>query len=359
MQRFALTDLRDLDTLPFDEVIDVRSPAEFAEDHIPGAVNLPVLDNAERAEVGTLYVQTSRFEARKLGAALVSKNAALHLQAYLADKPGNYRPLVYCWRGGQRSGSFAVILDQIGWRVGLLDGGWRSWRRLVSTALYETPFQAPVVVLDGNTGTAKTKLLAQVRARGGQVIDLEALAGHRGSLFGLPPGTQQPSQKAFESGIAQQMARLDPTRPVLVEAESNKIGERRIPPSLWQAMQVAPRIELTAPLDARARFLVNAYSDIIADAPTLTARIWDLAPYHARSVIEDWQDKATTGAFEALARDLMAQHYDPRYARTKLRQGAKAARVMKANDLSEASLDGLADQLMAQLENSIFSTSES
>jgi tRNA 2-selenouridine synthase len=176
--------------LGFDDIIDVRAPLEFAEDHIPGAISLPVLDDAERAEVGTIYKQVSPFTARKVGAALVAKNASVHLQGPLAEKSGAWKPLVYCWRGGQRSGSFASILGQIGWRVDTIAGGYKAWRALVVKALYETPVASPVVVLDGNTGSAKTEVLLRLGAMGMQVIDLEGLARHRGSLFGHMPGGQ-------------------------------------------------------------------------------------------------------------------------------------------------------------------------
>ena len=186
--KLQLTAIADLDALDFDAIIDVRSPAEYAEDHVPGAINLPVLSDAERAQVGTIYKQVSAFDARKIGAALVARNAALHLEGPLAALTGGWRPLVYCWRGGQRSGSFASILAQVGWRVTLLVGGYKSWRRLVVAEVQETPVRPPVVVLDGNTGSAKTDVLAAVAAAGGQVIDLEGLANHRGSLFGAMPG---------------------------------------------------------------------------------------------------------------------------------------------------------------------------
>lgn len=349
MRRVILTSLADLNTLPFDAIIDARSAAEFADDHLPGAINLPVLDDAERAEVGTIYVQDSRFKARKRGAALVARNAARHLETALADKPADYRPLVYCWRGGQRSGAFAMILGQIGWQVGVLDGGWKAWRRLVQKALYEAPFPVPVMVLDGNTGTAKTAILHHVAARGGQVIDLEGLARHRGSLFGLVPGDAQPSQKAFESALAHVVSTLDPARPVLVEAESNRIGALRLPPSLWQAMQAAQRIQINAPLAARAHWLTRAYGDIIADPVELTARIGALAPFQARETLAAWLSLAQTQQFEALAARLMAEHYDPRYERTALRAGRLADHVLETPSLAPEAQESLADKIATLL----------
>nr|MCU0909115.1 tRNA 2-selenouridine(34) synthase MnmH [Paracoccaceae bacterium] len=260
----TLSSLSDLRALPFDTVIDVRSPAEFAEDHIPGAISLPVLSDAERARVGTIYKQDAPFAARKIGAALVARNAATHLEGPLAAMPGGWRPLVYCWRGGQRSGSFAAILREIGWRVDTIVGGYKTWRRLVLTAMHAPALQHRLVVLDGFTGTAKTALLPRLAALGVQVVDLEALAAHRGSLLGAVDRAQ-PSQKAWEGALALALAALDPARPVVVEAESSRIGNLSVPPAVWASMRTAPRIEIAAPVAARADYLARAYADLTAD----------------------------------------------------------------------------------------------
>ncbi|GHD98845.1 tRNA 2-selenouridine synthase [Defluviimonas sp. 20V17] len=345
----TLTSLTDLASLGFDAVIDVRSPAEFAEDHMPGAISLPVLDDAERARVGTIYKQESPFKARKIGAALVAKNAARHIEGPLADMDGGWRPLVYCWRGGQRSGSFATILGQIGWRAETVAGGYKSWRALVVKALYETPFPAPVVVLDGNTGTAKTALLHQLRARGVQVIDLEGLANHRGSLFGQMVGGQ-PAQKGFETALVQEIAALDPTRPVVVEAESSKVGDLRLPPKLWRAMCDAPRIHVAAPLEARAAFLARAYADLTADREALHRVIDKLRPMQPAESIEHWHGLADTGRFQTLAAELMRQHYDPRYDKQRARTAGDQARTVTTEDLGEAALPGLAARIEALIQ---------
>jgi tRNA 2-selenouridine synthase len=225
----------------FDAVIDVRSPAEFAEDHAPGAINLPVLSDEERAQVGTIYVQESRFRARRIGAAIIARNVARHLETSLADKPGGFRPLVYCWRGGQRSHAMATILSEVGWRTTVLDGGYRTWRRHVTARLYDGEIALRFVVIDGQTGCGKTEVLGRLAALGAQVLDLEGLAVHRGSLFGALPGQPQPSQKGFESRLLGELEMFDPGRPVFVEAESSKVGERMIPPAVWLRMAVAPR----------------------------------------------------------------------------------------------------------------------
>lgn len=303
--------------LGFDEIIDVRAPSEWAEDHVPGAISLPVLDDEERARVGTIYKQVAPFSARKIGAALVAKNAARHLEGPLADKPGGWRPLVYCWRGGQRSGSFASILSQIGWRVETIEGGYKSWRHLVVDALYDHPVPCPVVVLDGNTGSAKTEVLNLLPARGVQVIDLEGLANHRGSLFGHMG--DQPSQKAFEGRLALALARLDPGRPVVVEAESSKIGQCRLPPRLWRAMVAAPRVGIAASRAARAGYLVRAYGDLVTDAARLDGILASLRPAHAAERIEGWRKLAGEGRFAEVAEGLMEWHYDPRYGKHRAR----------------------------------------
>jgi len=310
------TSLEDLMRHGHDALIDVRSPAEFAEDHLPGAINLPVLSNAERAEVGTIYVQQSQFLARKIGAAKVFSNAASHLQGALKDKPGGWRPLVYCWRGGQRSGAFSWMLSQIGWRAETIVGGYQTYRRLVNAMLHKTPLPHRLVLLDGDTGTAKTDLLHLLAERGLQTLDLEACARHRGSLLGAL-NVPQPSQKAFESRIATRLLSMDPLRPVLVEAESSKIGARMIPPSLWALMKHAPRIELSAPLAARAAYLVHAYDDILSDTRTLHEKLDQLRPRRGHKMVEDWRALSVAGDKIALTSALMSQHYDPAYQKAR------------------------------------------
>lgn len=300
----------------FDAVIDVRSPGEFAEDHLPGAENLPVLDDAQRAEVGTLYVQESKFRARRLGAAYVARNIAAHLDGALADRPSGFQPLVYCWRGGQRSHAMATILSQVGWRTTLLVGGYRTWRRHVTERLYDGTTGLGMVLLDGGTGTAKTEILRRLAARGVQTLDLEGLAEHRGSLLGALPGRPQPGQKLFETRLLAALERLDPSRPVVVEAESSKIGEIMLPPALWRAMQTAPRIELCAPVVERATYLARAYQDVAADRAYLQDALNRLPRHHSRERLEEWRRLADARAYSALAEALIDAHYDPAYRRS-------------------------------------------
>ena len=341
----TLTSLADLATHGFDDIIDVRAPAEFAEDHLPCAISLPVLDDAERAQVGTIYKQVSPFKARKVGGALVAKNAAAHLQGPLADKDGGWKALVYCWRGGQRSGSFTSILQQVGWRADVIAGGYKAWRKLVVDRVYDQPVGAKVVVLDGNTGSAKTDVLLALAARGVQVIDLEGLARHRGSLFGAMPGGQ-PSQKAFECGLALALARLDPDRVVVIEAESSKVGNCRLPAPLWKAMVAAPRVVIAADVQARARYLVRAYADLVQDRARLETVIGQLRPAHSAEQIDDWLGLVAAGDHVALAEGLMARHYDPRYEKHRARMTVPMAEVPAA-DLTPEAVEALADPVAA------------
>ena len=305
----------------FDMVIDVRSPGEFALDHLPGAVNLPVLSDAERAEIGTIYVQDSRFKARRLGAAYVAENVGRHLRDALADQPGGFAPLVYCWRGGMRSNAMATILSQVGWRTTVLEGGYKTYRRHVSARLYDGTLDLDFVLLDGHTGAGKTELLGHLAARGLQVLDLEGLAEHRGSLFGALGGRPQPSQRLFESRLLGQLDALDPSRPVVAEAESSKIGERMLPPALWTRLAQAPCIELIASPSDRAGYLVSAYAELTADRAALEAAIARLPVHPSRERLAGWQALADAGAYADLAQALLALHYGPAYDRSRRKRG--------------------------------------
>ena len=323
----------------FDDIIDVRSPAEFAEDHVPGAINLPVLDDDERARIGTIYVQESRFLARRIGAALVARNIADHLDEALKDKRSSYAPLIYCWRGGQRSNAMATVLSQVGWRPTLLAGGYRTYRRRVTAALYDTPAAFAVVLLDGFTGSAKTEILGRLADLGAQILDLEGLAGHRGSLFGGHAARPQPSQKLFESRLLAAMEALDPARPVVVEAESSKIGEINLPPGLWKTMLAAPRMEISAPRAERARYLTAANGDIAVDAEALVGALAKLPRHHSAEQRAAWRTMAEAKDFIALAESLIEHHYDPAYERSRRRDARPLLGVVTAPTLDPADLE--------------------
>ena len=345
--RLALASVGQVLAEGFDAVIDVRSPSEFAADHLPGAISLPVLDDAERARVGTIYKQVAPFEARKLGAALVAANAARHIAGPLAGHGGAWRPLVYCWRGGQRSGSFATILAQIGWRVALVEGGYKSWRRLVVDRVQAGPVP-PLVVLDGNTGSGKTAILAALAARGVQVLDLEGLANHRGSLFGSMPGGQ-PAQPMFEGRLALALEGFDPARPVVVEAESSRIGDLQLPRAVWSALTAGPRIRIEVPLAERARFTAATYREITADPAEAEAVLDKMTRLQSRETLAGWRAMARARNWAGLAEVLMEQHYDPRYASHRARYGARERAAVAVPRLDAAGIVAAAAKVEALL----------
>lgn len=333
----------------FGTIIDVRSPGEFALDHVPGAINLPVLTDAERAEVGTIYVQESRLKANRIGAAYVARNIAGYLVDELADRPQTFAPLVYCWRGGSRSESMATILSRVGWRTSLLEGGYKTYRRHVQTRLYDETWPLNLVLLDGDTGTGKTEILAGLAARGVQTLDLEGMADHRGSLFGGLAGRPQPNQKGFESALLRAMEALDPARPIVVEAESSRIGDLMVPPALWARMQAAPRIEVAAPREERARYLVTAYDDITANHGLIEAVIARLPVHPSQTRLEGWRKWLAEGEYAALAEALMELHYDPAYRRGRRKDGRSPMAEITLETLDGQSLATAADEIARRI----------
>ncbi|MGV6817775.1 MAG: tRNA 2-selenouridine(34) synthase MnmH [Thiotrichales bacterium] len=323
-----------IDPEQYSEIIDVRSPAEFAIDHVPGARNFYVLDNDQRAEIGTIYKQVNAFEAKKRGASLVSANISRWIAEELLDKPRDYRPLIYCWRGGQRSGSFATVLSNIGWEVTLVEGGYKRYRHQVIECLESAFASQPIIILTGLTGTRKTDLLTLLEQAGEQVLDLEGLARHRGSLLGSLPGNTQPAQKFFESLIAAKVRDLDPHKPLWIEAESNKIGNLYCPLPLWSAMQQAPQIGVTAPLQARIGYLLETYQAITANPAALKEKLGFLRERHGKQCIENWYSLIDERKWEELVADLLIRHYDPAYRQSTARNN----RVQ----LAQISLDALA-----------------
>ena len=298
----------------FDAIIDVRSPAEFADDHIPGALSLPALSNEERAKVGTIYKQVSAFEAKKVGAALISRNIATHIEQFFLDKPGGFRPLVYCWRGGQRSGSFALVLAEIGFRPQTLIGGYKRYRNDVLAQVETLPGQFQYRVVAGKTATAKTRFLAELKQVGAQVLDLEGLANHKGSMFGLEPGTVQPSPRSFESHIVHALSKMTPDQPVWVESESPKIGQLFVPKALHNAMRNAPSIRLHAPLQARVAHSVEDYRPWFDHPEDVRSRLQRLTYRHGHEKINAWLALIDSGNWTGLVEALLIDHYDPAYA---------------------------------------------
>ncbi|AMO36247.1 MULTISPECIES: tRNA 2-selenouridine(34) synthase MnmH [Thauera] len=333
----------------FDEIIDARTPAEFAEDHIPGAVNLPVLDNEQRIVVGTMYKQQSAFEARRLGGALVAENIARHLQTYLKDKPKSWRPLIYCWRGGQRSGSFATWLRMVGWDAHQLQGGYKSFRHHVIDDIARIAPALHWQVVCGPTGSAKTRILEALARAGAQTLDLEDLAAHKGSVLGALPDRPQPTQKRFETTLCTRLQALDPARPVYVEAESRKIGVVFVPEPLILAMRRSACIAIDATRDARLSFLVRDYGYLGDDVALLQANIARLADLQSRETIARWHELAAQRDLSTLFGELIDLHYDPLYRRSQNGNyaGFATAPRLSCDDLSDAGIQDLARRILS------------
>ena len=333
----------------FDTLIDARAPAEFAEDHLPGAVSMPVLNDEERVRVGTLYKQVSVFEAKKLGAALVAKNVARHIEQHMLDKPKSWRPLVYCWRGGQRSGAFTHILREIGWDAHRVQGGYKSWRQHVIEQLALLPPQVKFRVVTGATGSGKSRLLEALAARGGQVLHLEELAAHKGSVLGNLPGQPQPAQKGFETQLFAALSALDLTQPVFVEAESRKIGRLQVPDALLEAIRGAPGLRIDASLPARVDFLLHDYDYAIADPAWLIERLGHLKGLQSNETLERWSALIAAKDFPALVEELLTLHYDPLYERSQASNynSFAAAKRYATERLDAAALGEVAAEILA------------
>jgi tRNA 2-selenouridine synthase len=332
------------DLAQFDEIIDVRSPAEFAEDHIPGAINCPVLDNAQRIEVGTLYKQVSPFEAKKVGAALVSENIARHLRAHFLDRPKHWKPLIYCWRGGQRSGAMTTVFRAIGWQAGQLEGGYKAYRGHVVKTLETLPAQFNFRVICGATGSAKTRILQAVGDLGEQILDLETLASHKGSVLGVLPGQPQPGQKWFETRLLDALAGLDPARPVYVEAESRKIGNLHVPEALIARIRAGQCAHIEATLAARVAFLLVDYDYFLTEPALLANRIDILQNLQSRETMARWQRMIAEAAWPTLVQELLELHYDPLYRRSQGQNFADFSSPQRftTDDLSPAGIRALA-----------------
>ncbi|SFP94768.1 tRNA 2-selenouridine(34) synthase MnmH [Variovorax sp. 770b2] len=334
---------------PFDTIIDARSPAEFALDHIPGAINCPVLDDEERRVVGTFYVQTGAFEARRIGGAMVAANIARHLRETLADRPEKWKPLVYCWRGGMRSGSMVTWLRLVGWDAQQLAGGYKSFRRHVISQIDSLTPQLDLRVICGATGSAKTRVLHALAERGEQTLDLEDFASHKGSLLGSLPGVPQPSQKHFETRIATVLETIDLKRPLYVEGESIRIGRLSLPLSLVAQMRGAPCIEVAATPEARLAYLLRDYAYLGDDRDALADKLGVLKELQGKETVARWQQWAHEADLPKLFAELMALHYDPHYQKSQELhfKAWERRRSVATTDLSDQGIEAVADAVRA------------
>lgn len=332
----------------FDCLIDARSPAEFAEDSLPGAINHPVLDNEERAIVGTIYKQQGAFEARRVGAAMVAANLARHWRESFADKPANWRPLVFCWRGGMRSGSMVTWMRMTGWDAQQLRGGYKAFRRHVVERLPALIPGLRLVVLCGQTGTAKTRILQAMAAQGAQVLDLEGMARHKGSMLGAWPGCPQPTQKHFETQLYTALQHFDLSRPIFIESESARIGLISLPQELVAHLRASTELaEIVAEPAVRLDFLLRDYAYLGDDIAALQERMGKFVQLQGHETVNRWKTWAAEANLPALFAELMQRHYDPQYQRSLGRNFAywSARRSFQADDLSDAGIEALAARI--------------
>ena len=339
-----------LDAGEFDNIVDARSEAEYATDHLPGALNWPSLNNEERILVGTLYKQVSPFEAQKRGAGLVAANIARHIGREVLDKPRNWRPLLYCWRGGKRSGALALVLGQIGFKVALIEGGYKAFRGAVLARLPVLAQSLNYRVIAGPTGSGKTRLLQALAAEGAQVLDLEALASHRSSVLGSIPGQPQPSQKRFDTLLWDALRRFDPARLVFVESESKKVGDLAVTDALMEAMRASPVLRLELPDDERVALLLEDYSYFTRERAVFCERLDALVQLRGKAVVEGWKAQVQAGQFEAVVRDLLLKHYDPGYASSMARNFARfeGAPGVALADRSDGSMRSAATKIIEE-----------
>ena len=335
----------------YDLIIDARSPREFDEDHIPGAVNLPVVDNEEFAKVGTLH-RSDPLAAYQLGARYSLQNISRHIENCISKYADKSKILVYCFRGGKRSKAWFDVLDTIGYRVEKLKGGWKAYRHWVNEQLASVPGNYRYIVLSGPTGCGKTRLLTALHNAGAQVLDLEGVAVHRGSIIGAVPGKQQPSQKLFDSYLLQRLSGLDPARPVWVEAESKKIGQVQLPDALLASMRQGKTIAVEATLPQRVQLLREDYAHFEQEPSTLIERLVFLRPLIGGQEFGAWEELADQRQVPELLERLICNHYDPAYRRSIKRNYPEidAAPKVMLDDLSPEVLLPVAKQMREQFE---------
>jgi tRNA 2-selenouridine synthase len=323
----------------FDTIIDVRSPLEYEEDHIIGSINCPVLYDQERIIVGTIYKKESTFRAKIIGSSLTARNIAKHIEEKFINQKGSWQPLIYCWRGGQRSKAFSLILSEVGWRTFQLEGGYKKYRNEVISFLNKVGSKLKIILISGKTGSAKTKILQNIKLQGGQILDLENLANHKGSLLGKIPDLKQPSQKLFESKLYHQIKQLDLRRNVYIEAESSKIGNIHIPKTLWAKMIVSPRIEIKADIELRSSFLLNDYKYMCENPELIKPIIYGLKNRLSKKLINDWMELITKKLWLDLTKSFLENHYDPSYSSNTIKNDRKVIKEIQAKSFSKEEIN--------------------
>ena len=330
----------------FDTIIDVRSPLEFAEDHIVGAINCPVLSDLERQKVGTIYKKESSFKAKIIGSSLTAKNIAFHIENNFMEKKGSWQPLIYCWRGGQRSKAFSIVLSEVGWRTNQLKGGYKEYRNQVINFLDNIGPKLKITLISGKTGSAKTKILKSIENEGGQILDLEGLANHKGSLLGKIPDLIQPSQKFFESLIFNKIQNLNLKDKIYIEAESSKIGNIHIPKSIWKKMINSPRIEISANIELRAKFLVSDYDYMCNDPTLINPIIKGLKNRLSKKLFDEWTNLIDRKKWFDLTKSFLENHYDPSYSSNTIKNDRKVIKKITATSLNNSDIKDIAIKIL-------------
>jgi tRNA 2-selenouridine synthase len=330
----------------FDTIIDVRSPLEFAEDHIVGAINCPVLSDLERQKVGTIYKKESSFKAKIIGSSLTAKNIAFHIENNFMEKKGSWQPLIYCWRGGQRSKAFSIVLSEVGWRTNQLKGGYKEYRNQVINFLDNIGPKLKITLISGKTGSAKTKILKSIENEGGQILDLEGLANHKGSLLGKIPDLIQPSQKFFESLIFNKIQNLNLKDKIYIEAESSKIGNIHIPKSIWKKMIKSPRIEISANVELRAKFLVSDYDYMCNDPTLINPIIKGLKNRLSKKLFDEWTNLIDRKKWFDLTKSFLENHYDPSYSSNTIKNDRKVIKKITATSLNNSDIKDIAKKIL-------------
>lgn len=330
----------------FDTIIDVRSPLEFAEDHIVGAINCPVLSDLERQKVGTIYKKESSFKAKIIGSSLTAKNIAFHIENNFMEKKGSWQPLIYCWRGGQRSKAFSIVLSEVGWRTNQLKGGYKEYRNQVINFLDNIGPKLKITLISGKTGSAKTKILKSIENEGGQILDLEGLANHKGSLLGKIPDLIQPSQKFFESLIFNKIQKLNLKDKIYIEAESSKIGNIHIPKSIWKKMIKSPRIEISANIELRAKFLVSDYDYMCNDPTLINPIIKGLKNRLSKKLFDEWTNLIDRKKWFDLTKSFLENHYDPSYSSNTIKNDRKVIKKITATSLNNSDIKDIAKKIL-------------
>ena len=330
----------------FDTIIDVRSPLEFAEDHIVGAINCPVLSDLERQKVGTIYKKESSFKAKIIGSSLTAKNIAFHIDNNFMEKKGSWQPLIYCWRGGQRSKAFSIVLSEVGWRTNQLKGGYKEYRNQVINFLDNIGPKLKITLISGKTGSAKTKILKSIENEGGQILDLEGLANHKGSLLGKIPDLIQPSQKFFESLIFNKIQKLNLKDKIYIEAESSKIGNIHIPKSIWKKMIKSPRIEISANVELRTKFLVSDYDYMCNDPTLINPIIKGLKNRLSKKLFDEWTNLIDRKKWFDLTKSFLENHYDPSYSSNTIKNDRKVIKKITATSLNNSDIKDIAKKIL-------------